>query len=89
MYSLSVRDYDMQKGETVKHYRIRNMDSGGFYITTRSQFEDLKSLIEHYSGKTSMYARSYSELNRLLHTDIKNVTGIAIRPMSKDDLQVS
>ncbi|NXO22999.1 LCK kinase, partial [Cisticola juncidis] len=28
-YSLSVRDLDESQGETVKHYKIRNLDSGG------------------------------------------------------------
>ncbi|NWS16223.1 LCK kinase, partial [Pachyramphus minor] len=34
-YSLSVRDLDETQGETVKHYKIRNMDDGGFYISPR------------------------------------------------------
>jgi len=35
----------------VKHYRIRKLDSGGFYITARAQFETLKRLVEHYQSK--------------------------------------
>ncbi len=45
-YSLSVRD-----GDAVKHYRIRTMDDGGFYITRRITFTNLHELIAHY--KTS------------------------------------
>jgi len=47
-YSLSIHDIDPTKGSTVKHYRIRQLDAGGYYITTRTQFPDLSSLIEHY-----------------------------------------
>ncbi|KAM4541159.1 tyrosine-protein kinase Lck [Fundulus diaphanus] len=48
-YSLSVRDLDHNTGEGVKHYRIRNMDSGGFYITAKISFNSLKELVQHYS----------------------------------------
>uniref|UniRef100_A0A8C8XEB1 Tyrosine-protein kinase n=1 Tax=Panthera leo TaxID=9689 RepID=A0A8C8XEB1_PANLE len=47
-YSLSVRDYDPQHGDTVKHYKIRTLDSGGFYISPRSTFNTLQELVAHY-----------------------------------------
>lgn len=43
-YSLSVRD-----GDTVKHYRIRQLDEGGFFIARRTPFRNLKDLVKHYS----------------------------------------
>ncbi|KDR12232.1 tyrosine-protein kinase Src42A isoform X2 [Zootermopsis nevadensis] len=43
-YSLSVRD-----GDTVKHYRIRQLDEGGFFIARRTTFRTLQELVEHYS----------------------------------------
>uniref|UniRef100_A0A8C9S9Q0 Tyrosine-protein kinase n=1 Tax=Scleropages formosus TaxID=113540 RepID=A0A8C9S9Q0_SCLFO len=49
-FSLSIRDWDEVKGEHVKHYKIRKLDSGGYYITTRAQFETLQQLVQHYSG---------------------------------------
>uniref|UniRef100_A0A4W4GK58 Tyrosine-protein kinase n=2 Tax=Electrophorus electricus TaxID=8005 RepID=A0A4W4GK58_ELEEL len=49
-YSLSIRDWDDAKGDHVKHYKIRKLDNGGYYITTRSQFETVQQLVEHYSG---------------------------------------
>lgn len=49
-YSLSIRDWDDMKGDHVKHYKIRKLDSGGYYITTRAQFETLQQLVQHYSG---------------------------------------
>nr|XP_020464304.1 tyrosine-protein kinase Lck [Monopterus albus] len=48
-YSLSVRDLDHNTGEGVKHYRIRNMDNGGFYITAKISFSSLKELVQHHS----------------------------------------
>uniref|UniRef100_A0A3P8WNA0 Tyrosine-protein kinase n=1 Tax=Cynoglossus semilaevis TaxID=244447 RepID=A0A3P8WNA0_CYNSE len=49
-FSLSVRDWDDIKGDHVKHYKIRKLDSGGYYISTRAQFETLQQLVQHYSG---------------------------------------
>jgi len=43
-YSLSVRD-----GDTVKHYRIRPLDEGGFWIARRTTFRTLQELVDHYS----------------------------------------
>lgn len=40
------------KGDHVKHYKIRKLDNGGYYITTRAQFETLQQLVQHYSGET-------------------------------------
>uniref|UniRef100_H2S7D5 Tyrosine-protein kinase n=1 Tax=Takifugu rubripes TaxID=31033 RepID=H2S7D5_TAKRU len=48
-FSLSIRDWDDMKGDHVKHYKIRKLDSGGYYITTRAQFETLQQLVQHYS----------------------------------------
>lgn len=42
--SWSVRD-----GDTVKHYRIRQLDEGGFFIARRVTFLTLANLVEHYS----------------------------------------
>ncbi|XP_070620999.1 tyrosine-protein kinase Lck [Erythrolamprus reginae] len=50
-FSLSVRDFDQNQGEVVKHYKIRNMDNGGFYISPRITFDSLHSLVEHYTSK--------------------------------------
>ncbi|NXP41495.1 SRC kinase, partial [Leiothrix lutea] len=48
-YCLSVSDFDNAKGLNVKHYKIRKLDSGGFYITSRSQFNSLQHLVAYYS----------------------------------------
>uniref|UniRef100_A0A803YCT4 Tyrosine-protein kinase n=5 Tax=Meleagris gallopavo TaxID=9103 RepID=A0A803YCT4_MELGA len=51
-YSLSVRDGDGLHGGSIKHYRIRTLDSGGFYISSRSSFDTLQELVEHYKGQS-------------------------------------
>lgn len=43
-FSLSVRD-----GDTVKHYRIRQLDSGGLFIAKKIPFRTLQDLVEHYN----------------------------------------
>lgn len=51
---MSVRDLDHNTGEGVKHYRIRNMDDGGFYITAKISFNSLKELVHHHSRAYSL-----------------------------------
>jgi len=46
-FSLSVRD-----GDTVKHYRIRKMDKGGYFITSRAPFGTLHELVKHYEEES-------------------------------------
>lgn len=48
-YSLSVRDSDSAHGDIIKHYRIRSLDGGGYYISPRTTFTSLPELIHHYS----------------------------------------
>ncbi|CAF0953628.1 unnamed protein product [Rotaria magnacalcarata] len=48
-YSLSVRDFDEQRGSHVKHYKIRfNDPSIGYYIAARRTFISLEELIDYY-----------------------------------------
>lgn len=44
VFIVSVRD-----GDTVKHYRIRQLDEGGFFIARRTTFRTLQELVDHYS----------------------------------------
>ncbi|XP_037119853.1 tyrosine-protein kinase Fgr isoform X1 [Syngnathus acus] len=52
-YSLSIRDWDDNKGDHVKHYKIRKLDNGGYYITTRSQFDTVQELVAHYTERAA------------------------------------
>ena len=42
-YSLSIRDTEM-----VRHYRIRRLDSGGFFVNPRVAFETISELVQYY-----------------------------------------
>ncbi|KAB1255956.1 Tyrosine-protein kinase Blk [Camelus dromedarius] len=48
-FSLSVKDVTAQ-GEVIKHYKIRSLDEGGYYISPRSTFPTLQALVHHYSS---------------------------------------
>ncbi|XP_078279432.1 tyrosine-protein kinase Fgr isoform X4 [Rhinoraja longicauda] len=52
-YSLSIRDWDEVKTDHVKHYKIRKLDNGGYYITTRAQFETVQQLVHHYTDRAA------------------------------------
>ena len=44
-FSLSIRDV-----EKVRHYRIRRLDNGGFFVTRRATFDSIQQLVEYYQG---------------------------------------
>ncbi|XP_034966420.1 tyrosine-protein kinase Blk [Zootoca vivipara] len=48
-FSLSIRDYTSQ-GDVIKHYKIRALDHGGYYICPRTTFPTLQDLVKHYSS---------------------------------------
>ncbi|XP_059782191.1 tyrosine-protein kinase Blk isoform X2 [Balaenoptera ricei] len=48
-FSLSVKDVTTQ-GEVIKHYKIRSLDEGGYYISPRNTFPTLQALVQHYSS---------------------------------------
>lgn len=50
-YSLSIRDVDAQGMESIKHYKIRKMDNGGYYISPKISFNDIGSMIKHYHSE--------------------------------------
>ncbi|XP_003742915.1 tyrosine-protein kinase Src64B [Galendromus occidentalis] len=48
-YSLSIKDFESSKGDHVKHYKIKTLDQGGFYVTTKMTFTSLQHLVAYYS----------------------------------------
>ncbi|KAG5872576.1 hypothetical protein JTB14_035556 [Gonioctena quinquepunctata] len=48
-YSLSVKDWEELRGFHVKHYKIKPLDNGGFYISTNKTFETLAELVSAYT----------------------------------------
>lgn len=39
----------MHDGTSVKHYKIRRLDGGGFFVSRRITFLTLNAFVEHYS----------------------------------------
>ncbi|XP_068198253.1 tyrosine-protein kinase Blk isoform X3 [Antennarius striatus] len=48
-FSLSIRDHVIEQGDVVKHYKIRCLDKGGFYISPSKSFPTLQELVKYYS----------------------------------------
>ncbi|XP_042302908.1 tyrosine-protein kinase Blk [Sceloporus undulatus] len=49
-FSLSIRDSSSQ-GDVIKHYKIRKMGDGRYYICPRIIFISLQELVKHYSAQ--------------------------------------
>jgi hypothetical protein len=58
-FSLSVRD-----GDTVKHYRIRQLDEGGFFIARRTTFRTLQELVPTALISSSLTSRQSRQNDR-------------------------
>ncbi|XP_068605050.1 tyrosine-protein kinase Lyn [Brachionichthys hirsutus] len=56
-YSLSVRDVGEKGTDMVKHYKIRMMDNGGYYISPKITFRDISIMIKHYHNKADGLCR--------------------------------
>lgn len=50
---MSVRDVDDSGADSVKHYKIRLLDNGGYYISPKISFTDIHSMIKHYHSEFS------------------------------------
>ncbi|XP_077442967.1 tyrosine-protein kinase Blk isoform X3 [Stigmatopora argus] len=48
-FSLSVRDFTAETSDVVKHYKIRSLDKGGYYISPSSTFPSLRELVRYYT----------------------------------------
>lgn len=71
-YVLSIRDHDPKTNDAcVKHYRIRKMDNGGFYISPRRTFPSMIKLIDHYQSKKKQNICS-------TYTEEKGVLGLML-----------
>ncbi|KAE8598796.1 hypothetical protein XENTR_v10016943 [Xenopus tropicalis] len=56
-YSLSIRDYDPKTGDVIKHYKIRTLDNGGYYISPRITFTSICDMIQHYQKQADGLCR--------------------------------
>uniref|UniRef100_A0A673N2Z5 Tyrosine-protein kinase n=1 Tax=Sinocyclocheilus rhinocerous TaxID=307959 RepID=A0A673N2Z5_9TELE len=48
-FSLSIRDSTPEQYDVVKHYKIRALDNGGYYISPSTTFPSLQELVKYYS----------------------------------------
>ncbi|XP_033998996.1 tyrosine-protein kinase Blk [Trematomus bernacchii] len=48
-FSLSVKDHVPEQGDVVKHYKIRCLDKGGYYISPSNPFTSLQELVQYYT----------------------------------------
>ncbi|CAN9503330.1 unnamed protein product [Ophioblennius macclurei] len=79
-FSLSIRDVDPQGTDSVKHYKIRSLDNGGFYISPKISFTDIGSMIKHYHNKSDGLCR---------RLDRPCVKPKAQKPWDKDAWEIS
>ena len=68
-FSLSVRD-----GDTVKHYRIKQLDEVGYFIWRKISFKILQDLVDHYSRNA----------NGLLCVNLRKVCAQVEKPTTAD-----
>jgi len=59
-FSLSVKDWEQDKSYHIKHYKIRPLEDGSYYITTRIVFQSLRELVQSYSSMSSFFNFSIS-----------------------------
>lgn len=71
-YSLSVKDWEETRGYHVKHYKIKPMDNGGYYIATNQTFSTLQALVQAYTSE-------YLETNDLLGIFVWYVTHVTVQ----------
>jgi tyrosine-protein kinase Src len=50
-FSLSVKDWEETRGYHIKHYKIKPMDNGGYYIATNQTFSTLQALVQAYTSE--------------------------------------
>nr|CAD7260700.1 unnamed protein product [Timema shepardi] len=48
-FSLSLKDWDETRNYHVKHYKIKPLDNGGYYIATNQTFPTLQALVQAYT----------------------------------------
>ncbi|PVD35763.1 hypothetical protein C0Q70_02726 [Pomacea canaliculata] len=87
-YVLSVRDVDKQNGEPcVKHYRVRRMDNGGFYISPKRIFSSIFDVIDHYmvnaDGLCTKLVKACPRIRPVVQFRDLEVSRDAVKLMSK------
>ncbi|KAK2095774.1 hypothetical protein P7K49_027190 [Saguinus oedipus] len=50
-------DFDPVHGDVIKHYKIRSLDNGGYYISPRITFPCISDMIKHYQKQSDGLCR--------------------------------
>lgn len=64
-YSLSVKDWEETRGYHVKHYKIKPLDNGGYYIATNQTFPSLPALVMAYTSKLTYFHTNVYLIDKL------------------------
>lgn len=72
-FSLSVKDWEDGRGYHVKHYKIKPLDNGGYYIATNQTFPSLQALVLAYSSE---YKITNQEIEK--NKSMKNIINFPI-----------
>ncbi|XP_040204271.1 tyrosine-protein kinase Blk-like [Rana temporaria] len=84
-YSLSVRDKDETRGDSVKHYKIRMLDNGGYYISPTLTFSSLQDLVKHYTERADGLCRKLEKLCPALE---KSMWEVDVWEIPRDSLRL-
>ncbi|KAM3930180.1 tyrosine-protein kinase Blk [Leptodactylus fuscus] len=87
-YSLSVRDKDVSRGDLIKHYKIRMLDNGGYYISPTLTFASLQDLVKHYTAKADGLCRKLEKpcpalIRNKWETDVWEIPRESLRLVKK------
>ncbi|XP_075057314.1 tyrosine-protein kinase Blk [Mixophyes fleayi] len=87
-YSLSVRDKDTTRGDIIKHYKIRMLDNGGYYISPVLTFSSLQELVKHYSKRADGLCRKLENpcpalVRNKWETDVWEIPRESVRLVNK------
>lgn len=52
-YALSVRHHTAEQAVVLKHYKIKTLDAGGFFINPRMMFDSLQQLVAFFSTESN------------------------------------
>lgn len=88
-YSLSVKDWEETRGYHVKHYKIKPMDNGSYYIATNQIFPSLQALVMAYTSKDPYLLSFLPELIQFF--SLENALGLChvlSRPCPKPQPQM-
>uniref|UniRef100_A0A1B0FJM4 Tyrosine-protein kinase n=1 Tax=Glossina morsitans morsitans TaxID=37546 RepID=A0A1B0FJM4_GLOMM len=72
-YSLSVKDWEDGRGYHVKHYRIKPLDNGGYYIATNQTFPSLQALVMAYSRRGNFGEVYYGKWRNSIDVAVKTL----------------